>query len=289
MKELPIHVLDPGQTMLVLVGVGGTGGYVLQQAARLLYALAQQGRAVPEVLLLDGDTVEEKNLLRQYFVPADIGKNKALVLAERYSRAYGLSILGCDAYLAPDRPLRPLVAETRPYRSGDSIADGDLTPIVVGGVDNAPSRRLLHDELRTWENVVYLDAGNGSVRLPEDPEHVDRYQLAKIRDMGYDGQVVCGVRCGGKDGLPFPGEVFPDLFETQDEADRLPTDVACGDVVMSQPQRFLTNLMAATSVLLYLNTLLTDGTLLHHRTFFNARAGFTRSEPAIAHMLEVSA
>ncbi|MHB1683946.1 MAG: ThiF family adenylyltransferase [Bacilli bacterium] len=285
---IPLRVLDPEKTTLIIVGVGGTGGYVLQQVARLLYAIQAQGRAVPDVWLVDGDTVEEKNLLRQYFLPVDVGQNKAEVLAKRYSHAYGLHIAAAGTYLTPETLLRELVCgEPSPYQSYDDITKGK-TPIVVGCVDNAPTRRILHEQLQTWENVVYVDAGNGSVTMPDDPAHVDRYQLAKVKDSGWDGQVVAGVRRQGKDVLPFPGEVFPDLI-TPDADEHLPTEVRCGEVIVDHPQRLMTNVTAATCVLQYLHTLLTDGTLLHHRTFFNAREGFVRSEKAIDHVLEVAA
>lgn len=122
------------------------------------------------------------------------------------------------------------------------------------------------------------------MNVPDDPEHVDRYQLTKIKNSGWEGQVVIGVRINGEDDLPFPGEVFPDLIEE----DRLPTEVSCGEVVVSNPQRLMTNLMAATTALMYLHTLLVDGTVLHHRTFFEARQGWIRSESALDHLYEVS-
>lgn len=266
----PIRVVDPSRTRLVLIGVGGTGGYCLQQATRLIYALKEQGRVVPSVLLIDGDTVEERNLLRQYFLPQDIGRNKASVLAERYSRAYGLDIAAYPEYLTEETNLKAI-----------GIVDGS---IVIGAVDNGSTRRILHDKLHELEHVVYIDAGNSAVTVPEDPEHVDRYLLSKVKNSGWEGQVVVGVRTHGEDVLPFPGVVFPDLIEE----DKLPMDTSCGEVGVSNPQRLMTNLMAATTVLLYLHTLLADGTLLHHRTFFEARQGWIRSEAAIDQVLEVS-
>ena len=68
---------------IVLVGTGGTGGYIVPQLYRLLYALDRPIR----VILCDGDLVEEKNLGRQNFIEADLGKNKAMVLAERYQKS----------------------------------------------------------------------------------------------------------------------------------------------------------------------------------------------------------
>ncbi len=278
MNLMPIRVLDPSKTSLILIGVGGTGGYVLQQVARLLYAIREQGCAIPSVLLVDGDTVEEKNLLRQYFLPSDVGKNKAEVLAKRYGQAYGLDIAAYPYYLDEQTPFMRLVSDFTPQNG---------TPIILGCVDNAPTRKLLHERSKQLSNVVYIDSGNGSVAVPDDIQHIDRYQLAKIKSMGWDGQVVVGIRKDKQDVLPFPGDVFPNLLEA-DEDDVHPSEVRCGDVVVSQPQRLMTNVMAATTVLTYLHTLLSDGTLLHHRTFFDARKGFMRAEAAIDHVLEVS-
>ncbi|MEW6635350.1 MAG: hypothetical protein AB1425_00890 [Actinomycetota bacterium] len=77
-RPKPVRVLeDPAETTVVLVGCGGTGGYVLQQLCRLLYGLREERKAalaeppifgeeppagVPEILLIDGDTVSVPNL-----------------------------------------------------------------------------------------------------------------------------------------------------------------------------------------------------------------------------------
>jgi hypothetical protein len=53
-------------------------------------------------------------------------------------------------------------------------------------------------------------------------------------------------------------------------------------------QRFLTNLRAATIITEYLGPLLTDGHLLHARTFFDARRGYAKSYPAIDELSEVA-
>lgn len=65
---------------VVMLGAGGTGGYVAPYVFRLLHMLDRPARFV----VCDGDIVEPKNLDRQNFVPADLGENKARVLAERY-------------------------------------------------------------------------------------------------------------------------------------------------------------------------------------------------------------
>lgn len=279
----PVRIVDPEKTQLVIVGVGGTGGYVLQQIARLLYSLHAQNRPAAPVLLIDGDAVEEKNLLRQYFLPQDVGRKKADVLAERYGRAYGIDIGSYPEYLTGDTDL--FGNPERRWEPG-FIREG---AVVVGCVDNAATRAILHGKLSDFEHVVYIDSGNSAVAIPDGGEHVDRYDLAHLKATGWEGQVVCGVRHSGRDAVPFPGEVFPDLLEVLGDEDKVPGDPSCGHTVVSNPQRLMTNLMAATVVLTYLHTLLSDGTILNHRTFFDARRGYVRSDPAIDAMLEVSA
>jgi hypothetical protein len=78
---------------------------------------------------------------------------------------------------------------------------------------------------------------------------------------------------------------FPDLLEGDD---LLPNEVPCGRVVESLPQRHMTNLMAATVLMQYLTTLLSDGTLLHSKSFFCARRGYVRSYPALDELDEVA-
>lgn len=77
-KERPVKV--------VMLGAGGTGGHIAPHLYRLLYALERPVRFI----ICDGDVVEEKNLVRQNFIPADLGENKARVLAERYSSVFGM-------------------------------------------------------------------------------------------------------------------------------------------------------------------------------------------------------
>lgn len=282
----PVRVLDPAETRVILFGVGGTGGYCLQQLARLLYGLKaerEEARAaptlygdglphsVPEVLLCDGDTVSPGNLRRQYFLPKDVNKKKALVLAERYGAAYGLAISAYPEYLVPSTDFRALVPE------------GSL---VVGCVDNAATRRLLHERLSCYEDVVYVDAGNAAVELPEDGP-LSRAERIRIRNSGWEGQVLCGVRRRGETVAPFPAEQIPDLIV--DDGESLPSEVRCGQVVVSNPQRLLTNEWAAMVLMSYLTDLLTDGTLLHRMSLFCARRGYVKSYPVLDVMDEVAA
>lgn len=275
-----VKVLEP-PTRLVLVGVGGTGGYVLQQVARLLYAQhAVNGRTWP-LVLIDGDVIEERNLRRQYFLPQDVGRNKASVLAERYGRAYGLEIAAYPHYLLDPDDLYP--------SGGPNVGPLREEGVLIGCVDNGQARRVMHDAATRMHQVTYIDSGNAAALEEDEFDRADRYDLHRAVNSGWEGQIVAGVRTENQQRIPFAGEVFPDLLTDDENQPRLGAGgAACGDEVVSNPQRLMTNVMAATCIMGYLHTLLVDGTIVNHRTFFDARKNFVRSDAAIRHVLQVN-
>ena len=96
---------------IVMLGAGGTGGHIAPHLYRLLYSLHRPVRAI----LCDGDVVEEKNLVRQNFTPADLGENKARVLAERYSAVFGMETEYVSSFVEDEEQLRGLLdAPARP-------------------------------------------------------------------------------------------------------------------------------------------------------------------------------
>jgi hypothetical protein len=285
-KAKPVKVMNPRKTRVVIFGVGGTGAYVTQSVLRLLYSIRQANREttalaggslpeqIPEVLLVEGGEVSDRNILRQGYLPQDAGRNKALVLSERYGAAYGMAVNSYPHYLDETTDIANLVC------------DG---AVVVGCVDNAATRRLLHEKLSEAENIVYLDSGNGAVPMPAPDTTIDREERIALRESGWDGQVVCGARKEGETILPFPADTFPSLIEIEDADDRHPGEIPCNELTASSPQRMTTNLMAANVVLTYLTTLLTEGTVLNCRSLFDARQGYVRSTPAVDEMDELAA
>ncbi len=122
---------------VMIVGCGGTGGFVAEGLCRLLPV------NVP-LVLVDLDRVEERNLHRQNFFSEDLGELKSEALAHRLSRKY----------------YRPIAY---------SIVPVSLTPIgfnslVIGCVDNGPARRDIAAKFTaTYGNspAWWVDAGNG--------------------------------------------------------------------------------------------------------------------------------
>lgn len=155
---------------ILMLGAGGTGGHIAPHLYRLLYSLKRPVRFI----LCDGDVVEEKNLVRQNFTPADLGENKARVLAERYSTVFGLETEYVPSFVEDEEQLGSLLEPgylwMRQPGHAYNVRVSELV-ILIGAVDNNKSRQLCHRMFYRATELIYLDSGNGE----------------------FTGQVVCGL------------------------------------------------------------------------------------------------
>ena len=156
---------------VVMLGAGGTGGYVAPYLFRLLHMLDRPARFI----ICDGDLVEAKNLDRQNFVEADLGENKARVLSERYSAVLGMETEYVPNFIETLSELMTLIepgeweTDDYPRRKVREMV------LLLGCVDNNRTRQLCHEAFKKSLDLIYIDSGNGS----------------------YTGQVVCGARKNG--------------------------------------------------------------------------------------------
>jgi hypothetical protein len=96
---------------IVIFGCGGTGSRLVPLVAQFLKTCSWV--ISPEIILIDPDIVEEKNLFRQNFIKPDIGKYKAEVLANRYSRAFNITIKPiCEKLKISDKAQYDLINST---------------------------------------------------------------------------------------------------------------------------------------------------------------------------------
>lgn len=220
----PIHI--------VMIGCGGTGGHVAPHLYRLLYSVFRPSA----VILCDGDIVEKRNLVRQNFVSCDLGRNKAEVIAERYSAAFGMACRYVPRYIESADELRSLL---RPERA-------DALVILIGAVDNNRSRQMCNDVFYSARDLVYIDSGNGFA----------------------NGQVVCGVRKGGRTMRKPVAGFYPDIL---DPTDKFPSELSCAEASVSSPQAMTANLMAATLTLCMLYNIIAGGELATRMTTFSSK------------------
>lgn len=197
---------------IVVLGAGGTGGYVIPHLYRLGYASEHPTR----IIVCDGDVTEQKNLIRQNFVEQDIGRNKAQVLAERYAAAFGIECEYRPEFIETQEELYTLTEPDRvPYPMEPQRV------ILLGCVDNNKSRRLCHEAFCQSQDLVYIDSGNEE----------------------FSGQVVCGVRRNGRTIFKPVGGIAPEILKAQD---RFPSEISCAEAAQADPQSMAANIMAAT-------------------------------------------
>ena len=205
---------------IVMLGAGGTGGHIAPHLYRLLYALNRPVRFI----ICDGDVVEEKNLVRQNFIPADLGENKAKVLAERYSVVFGMETEYVPNFVENEELLKSLLEPKIFLSPYYPYVETDREQVIlIGAVDNNKSRQLCHSVFYQSHELIYIDSGNG--------EHT--------------GQVVCGIRSGGRTMYRPVGALYPDVLE---ETDKFPTELSCAEASLSAPQSIAANITAATAV-----------------------------------------
>lgn len=219
---------------LVMLGAGGTGGYIAPHLYRLLHVLPRETRFI----IADGDLVEEKNLIRQNFIRPDIGQNKAKVLAERYADTFGLAAQYIPEYIEGEERLYSLLHN---YDYDEELV------ILIGAVDNNKSRALCHWVFSRLKNIIYIDAGNG-----ED-----------------SGQVVCGIRRGGRNFFAPVASLYPEVLEP---TDRFPSELSCAQAAQAAPQSVIANLMAATTVVAFVYNILAAGNLNVHAATFSTNS-----------------
>lgn len=223
---------------IMVVGCGGTGGYLIPNLARLI---ASQTERTLELTLLDGDVVERKNLKRQNFIAADLGKPKAQVLAERYSAALGITIGYKNSYLKDPSILEELSDPS--HRMG--------TTIVMGCVDNHRTRQIIAQWFRKHPGRFWIDAGNEEMH----------------------GQVVCGFHYYPyrSDFSTFALPCVADLFEEIDADNKamFNDELSCAERAIENPQNIATNILAANYLLSFAQQVIMGKPLSAHGIFFS--------------------
>ena len=180
-----MNIFDPNIHLktVTLVGLGGTGAQIARQVARIVYDMRRSRLHTPQIVLIDPDTVETKNVGRQLFTEGEIGQNKAIALMRRFNCALGLDIVAIP---------EPVNAEMHFERYGN---------LVIGAVDN----HLARCELAKVEGV-WLDCGNhrtsGQIVLGNtgDRELMLRHHGRKRREVSLPPKRRAAISCIARTG-----------------------------------------------------------------------------------------
>lgn len=226
---------------IVILGAGGTGGYVIPHLYRIAYASERQTR----IIVADGDIVENKNLVRQNFASFDVGDNKAKLLAERYASAFGIETEFVPEFVENEDELEKLLFVETKDRWGNTINLKPI-PILIGAVDNNRSRVMCDSVFNKMDDLIYIDSGNGE----------------------YTGQVVCGMKQSGRVMNVPVAKLYPDILS---DTEKFPSELSSAERAVSAPQSIAANLFASTAITAMLYYLLIEGELLTPKMTFSSR------------------
>lgn len=217
------YVITPREIeKVMLVGCGGTGGFVAEGLCRLLPKDI-------ELSLVDYDRVERHNLLRQSFFSEDLDRFKAEVLANRLARSFG----------------REIAYTVMPF--GRYLESGrGASTLVIGCVDNAPARQTVAEAFTSYVRGWWIDAGNdfnsGQVLIGNLSESAcfDNIMDAE-KELCY--------------ALPLPTVQRPDLLTAVPE--QASVDVDCAEAIELGEQSAVINQVMAALILEFVRKFLT--------------------------------
>lgn len=254
---VPFIVPNTPEITIALVGCGGTGSHIAQALARLSSHCQDTNGPFVQLVFIDGDTVEQKNVGRQLFAASDIGKNKAQTLAARFSAVFGISI----------------VAFPHMLEKVTRIANPNGYGILVGAVDGASGRRAIASQLGSYNWKAWIDCGNHES----------------------SGQIVCGttqskdrmhasLQLGMCVALPTAPLLYPELLKdapVQRRAD-------CAAAALDNAQSLMVNQMMAAICGQYLYDLVIHRRLTRFRTVVDLESLSMRSDAITARALSLA-
>lgn len=139
---------------IILVGAGGTGSRVV---APLIQTIKQSARQInPQLVIVDGDVFEENNLTRQNCIRRDMGRNKAVVMAERYGAALDFPVVAHPNYITKDTQLSRDLSESAVRQGKRRLLETRRLFILC--VDNIEARINIINKI--GKNDVIIDCGN---------------------------------------------------------------------------------------------------------------------------------
>lgn len=227
-------------TSFVIIGAGGTGGRLVPLLAQFIKTIAWIQN--PRIFLIDHDIVEEKNLIRQNFIRPDINRPKAVVLAERYSKAFDITIIPVVKQVGKETLTLSEVTHAELGLVKTSLSN--LTnAVIILCVDSAEARRAILNNLLTTnnsKNLLVIDSGNendfGQVQIYNPEYYVTNWGKEDVKTLAIPNML----------GLPFDTDMptipFPkDFYEKMEDG----VSRSCAEL----DQTLAINALMATSIM----------------------------------------
>ena len=181
------------QIKICIVGIGGIGTHLLDNMSMFLnYEKEKLNFERIDIYLIDGDTIEEKNLERQTFNMTEfLGVSKTDKAEELMDRYKNLNFYTINRYVDENNV-------------DDIIGESDIVMLCP---DNHYARKVVSNHCSFLDNVVLINGGNGY----------------------YQGNSYTYIRRKGIDITPSLCDMFSDIRESQPEI--INKDKSCKNLV----------------------------------------------------------
>ena len=260
-QPVQLRIPDFKRVYITLVGCGGTGSHIASGLVAIGQALRQRSIGL-DLLFVDPDRVEVKNVGRQLFSSGDVGEYKSDVLAGRLNAAFGERIMSAT------RPVDALDLITQPDQH-------DALHIVIGAVDNPAARAVIASAVKAAHETTgktqvahgrlwWLDCGNEN--------HSGQVLLGNVAlKSAMRGAIALGLI----DLLPAPHLVYPDLVATP-KKQKVKRGASCADLTAAGEQSLMINRLIAAYALSMLHDFIITRDLRYFGLALDAQWGGTR-------------
>jgi hypothetical protein len=235
-------------TNVYVIGAGGTASHFIPNAARMM--LGTEDTRDARWIIQDGDDFEERNLERQHMYSADVGCNKAEILASRVGEMVPSGIEVRPDWFGKSQGIRFLYDchTQQAERQESGLEPGHV--LFIPTVDNDATRKELYEAITEVPgcNVIVIDPGNGT----------------------HDGQVNTYLRTNQEDVWDSPLRTTPNI---QDPKDAKPA-TGCIERYDDTPQLLVANVWAAALALRALWGFISEMTYpVNQKEFFDLSLG----------------
>ncbi len=263
---------------IYIIGAGGTGGWFAPKIIKTLNDAKTKGFITDtNLIFVDGDEVEEKNLIRQNFIKQDIGKNKAEVIATRYAKLAnkGINVGFIDKYIIDDTWEVPEGAEDKfahissikgkDFSSSDDKSDNPRTRsrLIINLIDNGRTRKMIHYEMSSFPMKTSAFASIHNT--------ADNYKniVIDVANAEYNGQLNTSIyEASPANFINYPSLFYNEMSDHFDDDEDI-SIYNCADAdANAVDQLFSANDMAATVLSNYINAWIETGTISHGRIDF---------------------
>lgn len=225
----------------VVVGCGGTGSVFMEKFTR--YLSCRNNKDISEIIIIDGDVVEEKNLRNQSFIKEDVGMYKSSVWEnicngflkeDDLCRAYGI-------YIQKESDLASKISRSSYYY--EAVED---VVVLIGCCDNHACRLIMEQFFadKKYENILYFDSAN-------EFDYGETVFAAKLQN-----KVVSQPR----------SVLFPDILKGDL---RKRSELSCEELNSVEPQHMLINQLAAMQLMMGVVKVLEKKEIPTGVTYFN--------------------